>query len=380
MILIHAFVPRKRKPDGVDYDGEVCLNKTITALRYQGENKESDKMKKRITSLALALVLCLGLAVPAAAEEEDKFPAVSAYPGYGDVQEEDWFYDNAKLCYEIGIMTGTDKGFEADKALTGPECAVLAARLLEGLTGRAIPAPGTDPGKPWYQNYIDYLGGFVQESGSSLYGLIKWYDLAEFEKPASRYDFLVFMALAADGNEDYFPDVNHITYADLPDVGNDQMVLSFYNRGILTGKDRYGTFDGAGTLNRAEAAAMVSRMAKSELRKSFVPADYSPFAAACLTPDTVMFSNGVTAEAFLAAVNGEIAKIEESCALLGMEFNWHYDWTDGGDTTLYCVRTRALESLAVTEEMGTQAYKDFDYQVYYSRLIDRTGGPLGAQH
>ena len=91
---------------------------------------------KRFSAFLLSAALLLSPALAVGAEE--KFPPVKEYPGYADVKEADWFYDNAKLCYEIGIMTGTDIGFEPNKTLTGPECAALAARLREGLTGLGI--------------------------------------------------------------------------------------------------------------------------------------------------------------------------------------------------------------------------------------------------
>ncbi len=325
---------------------------------------------KRFSAFLLSAALLLSPALAVGAEE--KFPPVKEYPGYADVKEADWFYDNAKLCYEIGIMTGTDIGFEPNKTLTGPECAALAARLREGLTGKAIPAPVPDPSLPWYQHYVDYLQDAAQESDSSLYGIIKWYDLEEFEKPATRYDFLVFMALAADGNWDYFSDINTITYEDLPDVKDDNVILQFYNWGILTGTDQYGTFASDKTLTRAEAAAMVARMATPNLRKTFVPADYTPFTAAYLTPDTVMFDNGLTAEEYLIAVNNAISAWEGA---LGEDFNWHYVWTDG-KSVLDHVKEDSLSALGVTGKQGTGAYKDFDVQVYYSRLISLTGETL----
>ena len=40
------------------------------------------------------------------------------------------------------------------------------------------------------------------------------------------------------------------------------------------------------------------------------------------------------------------------------------------------VKEDALSALGVTEKQGTGAYKDFDVQVYYSRLIDLTGETL----
>lgn len=327
-------------------------------------------MKKKISALFLSAALLLSPALAVGSEE--KFPAVNAYPGYTDVKETDWFYDTAKLCYEIGIMTGTDRGFEPNKTLSGPECAALAARLREKLTGKPIPAPVPDPSLPWHQNYVDYLLEVAQESGSSLYGVIKWYDRALFEAPATRYDFLIFMALVADGNWDYFSEINHISYEDLPDVKDDNVVLQFYNWGILTGMDQYGTFAGNKTLTRAEAAAMAARMAKPELRKAFVPADYSPFAAAYLTPDTVMFGNGLTAKEFLITVNNAISAWEDA---LGEEFNWHFVWTDG-KSVLDHVKDDSLSAMGVTEKQGTEAYKDFDVQVYYARLIDLTGETL----
>ena len=117
---------------------------------------------------------------------------------------------------------------------------------------------------------------------------------------------------------------------------------------------------------------MVSRIIRPELRISFTPADYSPFTAAYMTPDTVVFSSGLPAKEYLTAVNNAIAAWE---AALGDEFNWHYVWTDG-KTVLAHVKEDTLTALGVTEAMGTQAYEDFDVQVYYSRLIDLTGKPL----
>ncbi len=323
---------------------------------------------KRFTAFLLCAALCLS---PALAVGEEKFPAVNVYPGYADVKETDWFYDTAKLCYEIGLMTGTDKGFEPNKTLTGPECAALAARLREKLTGKPIPEPTPDPGLPWYQHYVDYLQDASQESGSSLYGLIKWNDPAEFEKPATRYDFLLFMALVADGNWDYFSNINTISYEDLPDVKDENDILQFYNWGILTGTDSYGTFAKGKTLTRAEAAAMAARMAKPELRKSFTPADYV-LPTAGIPGDTVLFDNGVTARAYFQGVNYALTYVEWS---LGDDFNWHAPYS--GTTVLDWVKSEALFRCEATEAAPNQTFRDLDLQVYYSRLIDLMGGPLG---
>ena len=121
---------------------------------------------------------------------------------------------------------------------------------------------------------------------------------------------------------------------------------------------------------------MVARIVRPELRQSFTPADYAPFTAAYLTPSTVMFTNGVSAAAFLEQVNSAIFNWEVSLKRAGQEFNWHLEQSDGL-TVLEHVEADVLGNLGVTEDMGTDAYKNFDIQVYYSRLIDLTGHPLG---
>lgn len=309
-------------------------------------------MKKRLTCAALALALCLGLCPALAAGAEEKFPAKNTYPGYADVKETDWFYPNAKLCYETGLMMGTDLGFEPNKVLTQAECVTLAARLGSTLRGESIrPA---QPGEPWWEPYREYRfpsgGG---EGGSA---------------PAIRWDFL-FMLYPYVYEARLLEPINAITA--LPD-SDDSMVLNYYNAGILTGLDSYGTFNGGKSLTRAEAAAMVSRIIRPGLRLSFTPADYSPFIAAYLTPDTVMFDTGLTAEEYLIAVNNAIAAWESA---LGEDFNWHTVWSDG-KSVLSHVKDDTLSAFGVTAKQGTQAYKDFDVQVYYSRLIDLTGKTL----
>lgn len=305
---------------------------------------------KRLAALVLSGALLLFPALAAGTEE--KFPVVNIYPGYADVQEGDWFYANAKLCYETGLMTGTDVGFEPNKVLTTAEAVTLAARVGATLRGEAIrPA---QPGEPWWEPYREYRFPYGGGEGGSA--------------PAIRWDFL-FMLYQYAYEFGLLEPINTVTA--LPD-SDDAMVLAYYNAGILTGVDKYGTFAGGKSLTRAEAAAMVSRIVRPELRLSFTPADYSPFTAAYLTPDTVMFDTGLTAEEYLITVNNAIAAWE---AALGDEFNWHAVWSDG-KTVLNHVKDDSLSALGVTAKQGTQAYKDFDVQVYYSRLIDLTGKTL----
>ena len=174
--------------------------------------------------------------------------------------------------------------------------------------------------------------------------------------------------LAAVVPEDMLTPINQITA--LPDTA-DAAVLSFYNAGILTGVDDWGTFAPDKTLTRAETAAMVARVARPELRENFSPADYAMFTAAYLKPADVLFTTGVTAGQYLPYIQTLIDGLEADCAAQGMEFNWFN--TVDGVTFLDYVEDTALAHFGVTAKDGTQLYQDFDMQVYYSRYQDQKG-------
>lgn len=310
-------------------------------------------MKTRIFALGLVLALCLS---PALAAAEERFPATQEYPGYADVQESDWFYSNARLCYEIGLMTGSDKGFEPGKTMRCSELVTIAARMREAATGVAIvymdPVPGGT--LPWYHSFAEYLKGA---------GVVLPQDL---EAEATRLDFVTLLAAVLP--EALLSPIN--SEFTLPDTDSAD-VLRFYRAGILTGNDKYGTFSPDKTLTRAEAAAMVSRVARENLRLPFSPTDYSPFLAAGCKPGDVFFQgngNTVTAEEYLTLVNETVFTLETACVDSGIEFNWFNTY---GDTTfLDYVKNDLLTAIGVTGDMGTELYKRFDVQVYYSRWLD----------
>jgi len=252
----------------------------------------------------------------------------------------------------VGLITGSNVGFEPFRVLTVGEAAAIAARMSAALTGTDLPAAGA--GEPWYAPYVAHLesrGVKVPDPG----------------KTATRQEFVSILAAILPG--EVLSPINTITA--LPDT-QDAAVLDFYRAGILTGKDDYGTFDSAGSLTRSEAAAMVSRVARESLRMPFTPKDYAPFAAAGVTPGTVFFQNGTTAETYLPKVMARIAALEDRDEGLGVEFNWFHTLEDG-TTYLNSVKDGALSDLGVTGKDGTQAYQAFDVQVFYSRYIDLTG-------
>ena len=287
---------------------------------------------------------------------EDKFPAVNTYPGFSDVSENAWYYDNVKLCYETGLLVGTGEGFEPASTLSVIQVAVIAARMNECITGDPIPA--AQPGQSWSTPYVDYLKDLGVDLPDDLL------------RGATRLEFVSILSAILPNS--VLPPINSVT--SIPDC-DDPAVLRFYNAGILTGIDSYGTFAPQGTLLRRECAAIVSRVARTALRLTADLADYTPFTAAGLEPGTVMFQGGVTAKDYLAKVMDHIAALERRDEDLGVEFNWFHTLEDG-TSYLNSVKNGALADLGVAAADGTTAYENFDVQVFYSRYIDLTGETL----
>lgn len=320
------------------------------------------KISQRFAALILggALLLSSGLA----AGVEDRFPPLQEFPGYSDVKEDAWYAPSAKALYEMKIMIGDGHGrFNPDQELTIAECSAVAAVMHN----RARGGDGyLDQTSPWYVGPMTYLRNAATEQNN--WSAVTLLDTEDPEHtPITRAGFILLLSVAAD--QDMLAPVNHITA--LPDTSN-PTVLAFYNAGILSGKDKYGTFDGDAHLPRNECAVMAALLVRPELRPaSTTLADYSPFTAAGVTPTTLFFP-GVSAERYLTEVNGLIAHLEKLCDDNLMEFNWGN--TYGDQTFLEYVKSETLTQLGVTARDGTQAYQDFDLQVYYSRLVGINGG------
>jgi len=332
------------------------------------------KLTKKLTALGLSLALGLSPALAAGADE--KFPAVNAYAGFSDVQDGTWYAAPVRTCYEVGLMNGTGGGaFSPFGTLTVSEVATVAARIREAVTGHPIGAQGTGA---WYQRYVDYLKDEILEQ--HRYAYVLWL-LDTPTAPADRYGALCILDAALEGGQDLLAPINSIT--DLPDC-HEPVVLRFYNAGILTGVDKYGTFLAQRGLTRSEFAAMTARIVREELRMSFVPADYTPFAAASLAP-TDLLAPGVTAEMYLPKVMERIAALERQYAAQGGEFNWQ---DPSGLTTasgiaiphITAVKEGALTDCGGDPGQATELYKTvFDPQVFYARYISLTGELLGVE-
>ncbi len=311
---------------------------------------------------AFTVILCLCLCTAAgSAGAAEAFPSTRPYPGYADVKAGSWYAENARVCYETGLITGSDRGFEPLRQVTNAEAAAIAARMGHILDGGNGVLPQPTGARHWYDGAVSYLR--EKAGGDPIV-------LSHLTQPGQEITRLGFLRLlSAALPEDFLAPINAISA--LPDTADPQ-VLRFYNAGILTGVNEYGFFSGSATLTRAEAAAMVSRLARSELRLTFSPTYDALVWASGLTPRTVLAQQGsaaVYAGDYLTKVLSLIGTLEE-------DFLWTDRLGDGKTTLASYVKETALTSLGGSPASATQAYRSFDVQVFYSRYLDLTQGTL----
>ncbi len=241
--------------------GKIYAN--IWYVTERTEGKEVRKMRRslsRVLSLALTVCMLLSLlAIPAAAYTGslDNFRRSTAYtPGqFSDVDDNKWYGDNqtqaVRLACELGFMSGTGGGgFSPEGSLTLAEAITMAVRARRTYTGCAdntLPA-----GDPWYAPYVEY---------AIANGIIFDGDFDDYTRPATRgemayifYSVVSYENLAAIRSVKTLPDVGY-------DTPHSAYILTLYEAGVLSGNDAYGTFTPDAPIQRAAAAAILSRIA-----------------------------------------------------------------------------------------------------------------------
>lgn len=231
------------------------------------------KKKARLTALFVTLALLFAM-VPAYGYTAGRLlPQAKNYSTAFADTKGTWCDSYAKTVYEVGLMEGkSSTKFDPTGSLTCAQITVITARLHDLLTGGdgkfAAPASGED----WYQPYLTYLQTLAADSADiypDLEDALCWVEDTPYE-PCNRYAFV--WLLSAVLPDSALAAINTITA--LPDESHAD-VLAFYNAGILTGTNTYGTFNGAGTLNRGQAAAMLARLTDPSQRVKFTPTAFS---------------------------------------------------------------------------------------------------------
>lgn len=190
----------------------------------------------------------------------ENFTASNDYtPGqFTDVSSTYWAGYNVAKVYELGLMKGNSTTtFNPAGNISLAHAIAIAARL------NSIYTTGSEAfvqGDVWYQTYLDYL------TQNKL--LTKTFE--NYSRNATRAEFAAILAAALP--DEALTATNIVLDGAIPDVDmNDAdaaAIYVLYRAGVLTGNDASGTFTPNSSITRAAAAAIVTRMADTDLRKS----------------------------------------------------------------------------------------------------------------
>ena len=177
---------------------------------------------------------------------------------FNDVKAEDWYYPYIATVYSgIGILKGkSETEFDPEAGLTCAEAAKIAA-CIHALQTNPM-EEFTPTGDNWYDVYVDYC---------RTNGIIEDYIDFEWDKNATRAQ-MSYLFSRCDAIPHY---VNDIPLTDIPDVHDTTPfayeILDLYNKGIAVGSDEKYTFHPDSKITRGEAAALIARIAFTEMRK-----------------------------------------------------------------------------------------------------------------
>jgi len=227
------------------------------------------ELKRRISALVLAGILIFG--PPQALASEAGLSPVRTYEEqFSDVPRDSWFHDAVKTLYELGLTngSGTPDRFDPDGELTAAEVITMASRLRslyetgDSESGRYA----FSGGEAWYLPYVSHLQA-REIIGREFEG--------SYDRPATRAEMAHVLAGALP--QELLDPVNREAVASgygrgvyIRDVTEDTPyrddILLLYDWGIAGGSDSTGSFLPDARISRCEAAAMVARLARGELR------------------------------------------------------------------------------------------------------------------
>lgn len=221
----------------------------------------------RLAALALALLMALSLAPTANASATSgmgNFKKVREYQGFSDVPDSAWYAKDVRKAYEMGLINGGSDGrFNPEGNLTVAEAVTMAVNVCTTYWGLSIEQGTT----PWYQGAVDYALG---DSHILYEG-----QFSDYSQLATRADVARMFANSLPGRE--FGRINRVAW--IPDVtpntSNYNYIYVLYNAGIVTG-DNAGLFRPDDTISRAEAAAILNRLASSGERKHIDLTTHAP--------------------------------------------------------------------------------------------------------
>ena len=232
-------------------------------------------MKKNLMLFVLFAALLVALpsakAAPAQAGSMDNFTEILPYENlFTDVPAGKWYAPYVGKAYSYGLIAGVGGGhFDPGGTLSVAEAVAMADRV------HSIYFTGTKDfaeGDPWYVPYVDYAleNGILAEAPSDYADAIT----------RARFASLLSRAMPIEALEN----ISSVENDSIPDVASDSPycadIYMLYRAGILSGSDDRGSARPNDSITRAEAAAILTRMAdRSERRSITLPPPVIMYAA-----------------------------------------------------------------------------------------------------
>lgn len=182
---------------------------------------------------------------------------------FSDINEEAWYGTKQqaviKKAFELGIMNGMGNGtFYPDGNLKISEAIKMAAAVHSIYKGDNVSFLAD--GKPWYQGYADY---------AISNGIISANAFKDYNAYATRTQMAYIFANALPAAE--LKQINTIN--SIPGItnstANNSFIYSLYRAGVLTGDNGTRAFRPDYKISRAEAAAIITRIALPNNRQHF---------------------------------------------------------------------------------------------------------------
>lgn len=218
------------------------------------------KQSKKAASLLLTLVLCLALTVP----------AIAAGGTFTDVPASHWAYYDIEEMAARKVVEGLGDGrFNPDGKVAYADFSVMIARLFfaDALAGHL-----DQPKTYWWQPYTDVLMERevfnLTDIGTSYSEHGEQWDKAAVEAPLNRFEMAQIMNnvlelknVVLTTAEEEAAAAKEIT--DLSSIPPQYTgaVIAMYTIGCLRGMDSAGNFRGEAQMSRAQACAVLTRMA-----------------------------------------------------------------------------------------------------------------------
>lgn len=184
-------------------------------------------------------------------------------PDFSDVSPRDWFAVWVDIAYNVGLTSGVGGNrYAPEQTLTVAEVLKLAATMESRYKDDSFHT-SSSTGPYWYSGAVNYcLASGIIQSGT--------FSQKDYLRPATRRE--IAQIFAATSQAKHMKNINDLSRikVSVPDVKPDDpgadAIYSLYAKGVLTGVDSKLTFNPKGTVTRAEAAAIVARMARAEQR------------------------------------------------------------------------------------------------------------------